>query len=241
MAILFDEILLDTNIVVAGGATGGPEYANTIARNPATGVYKVNVTRFDFQQVWNINTSLLTPAELAYFMEFWGGGFGSGYGFRAVVISDFWVIDEVLGPGNGVQTVFPLIKNYSRPGATHNYSRRIIKPVVNALLGGAGVTLFEPNGTTTRAIPTARGVAAGVPAFVVKKNGAVVTNYTVDNTVGKITFATAPPAGHVVTWSGEFDTPMRFMMNGFSLKPDTSSDIQGLSLCEILPAELGII
>src|SRR5688572_30613372 len=233
MAVLFDEILLDTDIIVAGGATGGPEYANTIIRNPATGIYKINVTRFDFQQVWNINTSLLTPAQIAYFMEFWGGGFGSAYGFRVVVISDFFVIDEVLGTGDGVQTVFPLIKNYSRPGAAHNYSRRIVKPVVNALLGGASVTLFEPNGTTTRAIPTVRGGYQGVPAFTVKKQGVTVSNYTVDNTVGKITFSTAPPAGHVVTWSGEFDTPMRFMMNNFALKPDVSSDIQGLTLCEI--------
>jgi hypothetical protein len=239
MPALFDEILFDTDIIVAGGATGGPEYANTIVKNPATGIYKVNVNRYDFQQVWNISTELLTPAQLAYFMEFWGGGFGSAYGFRVVVVSDFYVIDEVLGTGNGVQTVFPLIKNYSRPGASHNYSRRIIKPVVNALLGGGGVTLYEPNGTTTRAIPTVRG-APFVPAFTVKKNGSTVVNYTVDNTVGKITFSVAPPAGHVVTWSGEFDTPMRFMTNSFALKPDVSSDIQGIQLCEILPAELGI-
>lgn len=236
---LFDEILFDTDLLVAGGATGGPEYANTIIRNPATGIYKVNVNRYDFQQVWNISTDLLTSTQLDYFMEFWGGGFGSAYGFRVCIISDFFVVDEVLGTGDGVQTVFPLIKNYSRPGATHNYSRRIIKPVVNALLGG-GVTLYEPNGTTTRAIPTVRGAGRGVPAFVVKKNGVTTTAYTVDNTTGKITFTTAPAAGVVVTWSGEFDTPMRFMMNGFQVKPDVSSDVQGLLLCEILPAELGI-
>lgn len=240
MPSLFDEILFDTDIIVAGGATGGPEYANTMVRNPATGIYKVNVNRYDFQQVWNISTDLLTPTQLAYFMEFWGGGFGSAYGFRVVVVSDFYVIDEVIGTGDGVTTIFSLIKNYSRPGASHNYSRRIIKPVVNALLGGAGVTLYESNGSTTRAIPTTRGAGLGVPAFTIKKNGSTVTNYTVDNTVGKITFSVAPPAGHVITWSGEFDTPMRFMNNGFQLKPDVTSDVQGLTLCEILPAELGI-
>lgn len=237
---LFDEILFDTDIIVAGGATGGPEYANTIIRNPATGIYKVNVNRYDFQQVWNISTELLTPAQLAYFMEFWGGGFGSAYGFRVVVISDFYVVDEVLGTGNGTQTVFPLIKNYSRPGASHNYSRRIIKPVVNALLGGGGVTLYEPNGTTTRAIPTARGAALGIPAFTVKDSGSTTTGYTVDNTTGKITFTVAPLTGHTITWSGEFDTPMRFMMNGLALKPDVTTNVQGIQLCEILPSELGI-
>lgn len=241
MPALFDELLFDPDWLIAGGATGGPQYANTMIRNPATGIYKTNVTRFDFQQVWDVQTGMMDADDLARFMEWWGGGFGSAYGFRVVIVSDFYVIDEVIGTGNGSQTVFPLIKTYSRPGAAHSYTRRIVKPVVNALLGGAGVTLFEPNGTTTRAIPTIRGAGLGVPAFTIKKAGVVQgSGYVVDNTVGTITFAVAPTGGQVITWSGEFDTPMRFMGNSFQLRPDVASDIQGLQLCEILPAELGI-
>lgn len=240
MAVLFDEILLDTDLIIAGGATGGPEYANTIVKNPATGIHKVNVSRYDFQQVWTISTELLTPAQLDYCVEFVGGGFGSAYGFRVLIISDFFVIDEVIGTGDGVQTIFPLIRTYTRPGASHTYSRRIVKPVVSALTGGGSVTLYEPNGTTPRVIPSTRGAARGVPAFTVKKNGSTVTNYTVDNTIGKITFSVAPPAGHVITWSGEYDTPMRFMGNSFPIKPDQTSDVQAWTMCEILPSELGI-
>jgi len=239
MAALFDEILFDTDVITAGGVTGGPEYANTMVQNPATGIYKVNVNRFDFIQVLSVSTDLLTPAQLDYCVEFVGGGFGSAYGFRVMIISDFFVIDEVIGTGNGVQTVFPLIRTYMRPGASHNYPRRILKPVVNALLGGGGVTLFEPNGSTTRAIPSVRGAARGVPAFTVKKNGSTVVNYTVDNTIGKITFAVAPPAGHVVTWSGEYDTPMRFMNNSFPTKPDQTSEFQSWIMREMLAAEFG--
>jgi hypothetical protein len=239
MAALFDEILLDPDIFVAGGATGGPQYANTIIKNPQTGVFKVNVGRYDFTQVWDLQVGLMTGAKLDYFMEFWGGGFGSAYGFRAVIVSDFYVIDEVIGTGNGVQTVFPLLKSYSRPGANHSYVRRIVKPVVNALVSPAQV-LYEPNGVTTRAIPTVRGIGKGVPAFTVKKDAVTTTAYTVNNTTGNITFTTAPANGVVVTWSGEFDTPMRFLQNQFQLKPDIASDIQGLQLVEILPAELGI-
>lgn len=240
MAALFDELLLDPDIFTAGGATGGPEYANTIVKNPATGIYKVNVNRYDFQQVWTMDVGLMESSDLDYFMEFWGGGFGSAYGFRVVVVSDFWVIDEVIGTGDGVQTVFNLTKTYLRPGANHSYIRRIVKPVVNLLTGGASVALTEPDGATPRVIPTARGIGRGVPAFTVKKQAVTVTNYTIVNTTGVITFAAAPPAGHVITWSGEFDTPVRFMQNSFSLKPDVASDISGLTLCEILPAELGI-
>lgn len=240
MAALFDEILFSPDIIIAGGMTGGMEYANSMIRNPATGIYKVNVNRYDFIHVWTVSTDSLTETQLDYCVEFVAGGFGSGYGFRVMIMSDFFVIDEVLGTGNGIQTVFPLIRSYSRPGASHSYSKRIIKPVVNALLGGGGVTLYEPNGTTTRAIPSVRGAGRGVPAFLVKNNGSTVTNYTVDNVVGKITFATAPIAGHVITWSGEYDIPMRWMNNSFPTKPDISSDFQSWTMNEMLAAEFGI-
>jgi hypothetical protein len=93
---------------------------------------------------------------------------------------------------------------------------------------------------TTRAIPSTRGSGLGVPAFTVKKDGVTTTAYTIDNTNGKITFTSAPANGVVVSWSGEYDTPVRFMQNSFQLKPDTASDVGGLQLVEILPAELGI-
>lgn len=241
MAILFDELLFDPDLFTAGGATGGPAYANTHIKNPATGIYKVNVNRYDFAQEWTLETGGMSNNDLDWFMEWWGGGFGSAYGFRVCIVSDFFVIDEVIGTGNGVTTIFSLTKSYSRPGASHSYVRRIVKPVVNLLTGGASVTLYEPNGVTPRVIPTFRGNGRGCPAFTIKKNAVTVTNYTVDNTVGKITFSVAPPAGHVITWSGEFDTPCRFLQNSFQLKPEVnSSDVQGLSLMEILPAELGI-
>lgn len=237
---LFDEILFDTDVIVAGGATGGPEYANTVIRNPATGVYKVNIDRYDFQQVWNISTDLLTPELLEYFMRFWGGGFGSGYGFRVVIVSDFYMVDQVIGTGNGTQTVFPLLKTYKRPGANHQYVRRIIKPATNTNVVG-GVTLYEPDGVTVRTFPTDRGEGVGVPAFTVELNGTPTSAYQINNTTGVITMNAAPANGVVVTVSCEFDTAMRFMMNSFTLKPDISSDISGITLCEILPAELSIV
>lgn len=236
---LFDELLLDPDLFSAGGATGGPQYANTIIKNPATGVYKVNVNRYDFQQVWDMNVGLLEGADLDYFMEFWGGGFGSAYGFRCVVVSDFFMIDEVIGTGNGVQTVFPMTKTYLRPGANHSYIRRIIKPVTNTNVVG-GLTLYEPDGVTPRVIPTVRGIGRGVPAFTVKLNATPTALYTINNTTGNITMSSAPAGGVSVKVSCEFDTPMRFLQNSFQLKPDIASDIQGLQMCEILPAELGI-
>jgi hypothetical protein len=240
MAILFDEILFDSLLLTEESAIGSPEYANTMIRNPATGIYKVNVTRYDFQHVWNINTNLLGASELDYFNEFWAGGFGSAYGFRIRIISDFYMIDEVIGTGNGVQTVFPIIRTYTRPGASHNYQRRIIKPVVVPSPLGSSVALFEANGVTPRVIPSTLGAALGVPAFTVKLNNTPATAYTVNNTTGVITMTSAPGNGVSVKVSCEYDTPVRFMNNSFQQKPGVTSDVGGLQLVEILPAELGI-
>lgn len=239
---LFDEILLDPDIFVAGGATGGPQYANTMAHNAQTGIRKVNVNRLDFQQIWNIQTDQLTPADLLYLMGFWGGGYGSGYGFRAVIVSDFYVVGQVLGTSDGLigSRTWPLIKTYKRPGANHSYTRRIIKPVVNALLAVGGVALFEPNGSTSRVIPSRRGAALSIPAFRVMLDGVVTTGYVIDNTTGIVTLTSTPANGVVVSWSGEYDTPCRFLSNSFQLKPDTASEVSGLELGEILPAELNI-
>jgi len=237
---LFDEILLDPDIFVAGGALGGPTYSNTMARNAQTGIRKVNIGRLDFQQEWNVQTELMTPARLAYFMNFWGGGYGSGYGFRAVIVSDFYMIDEVIGIGDGAQTIFPIVKKYMRPGASHSYSRRIIKPVVNSLLAVGGVSLFEPNGSTSRVIPSVRGQGQNVPAFTVKLNDTPTAAYTVNNVTGNLIMTSAPGVGVLVKVSCEFDTPVRFLNNAVQMKPDTASEMSGLQLGEILPAELGI-
>lgn len=238
---LFDEVLLDPDLFTAGGASGGPEFANTQITNPATGVYKSNVNRYDFLHVWDMQCGLLEPDDLARFIEFWGGGFGSAVGFRMMVMADFYVIAEVIGTGNGVQTVFPLTKGYSRPGGSLVYTRRIIKPVVNGALVSPAFTLYEPNGVTPRVIPSVRGAGLGVPAFTVYKDAvAQVAGYTVNNKTGVVTFAVAPAGAVVISWSGEFDTPMAFMGNSFQLKPDIASDIQGLRLREIPPIELGI-
>jgi hypothetical protein len=236
---LFDETLFDPNVISAGGS-GSPEFANTIIRNPATGIYKVNVNRFDPIEVWTIDLFQLNDTQRSYTIKFWRGGFGSAYGFRVVVPTDFKVVDEVIGTGNGSQTAFNLIKTYTRPGSSgHAYTRRIVKPVATTLLSGGSVTLYEPDGITARVVPRASAPGIG-QAFAIKLNGTPTSAYTVSNTTGIVTMSSPPGAGVVVTWSGEYDTPMRFLQNSFSQKVDVTSEIQGLILSEILPAELGI-
>lgn len=243
MPALFDEVLLDPNIISAGGG-GSPEFANTIIRNPATGIYKVNINRYDPIEVWTIDLGLLNDTQRDYMARFWRGGFGSAYGFRVVVPTDFEVQDEVIGIGNGVQVAFNLSKTYTRPGSSgHQYIRRIVKPVATANLAAGSVTLYEPNGSTPRVVPRVTSPGIGT-SFQIKLNGAnQASGWVVNNTTGVVTFAVAPTGGgtpQVVQWSGEFDTPMRFLQNSFQQRVDVTSDVTGLVLSEILPAELGL-
>lgn len=240
---LFDEILFDPTIFTAGDASGGPEYDNSLIRNPPTGVYKVNVTRFDFQHVWTFDIHLLSYARVEYLMKIWVGGLGSAYGLRVRLFSDFYVIGQVLGISDGTvaSKTWKLVRSFTRPGTGRTFDKRCIKPVVNTNLASGNPTLVEADGVTTRVIPSTDAAANGVPAFRVMLNGVVQTSgYTVDNTTGTVVFTSAPANGTVVSWSGEYDTPMRFLQNTLGLKADVASEVKGVQMVEILPAELGI-
>lgn len=244
MSSLFDEILLDPLIFSAGDAVGGPEFANTNIKNALTGVFKTNINRFDFQQSWTIDFNQLNHTQRLYLMQFWVGGFGSGYGFRCWIFNDFYAIAEVLGTSDGTiaSKTWLLTKKYRRPGASHSYSKRIIKPVINAHPAAGSVTLYEPDGITSRAIPSTEGALNGVPAFTVYLNGvAQTTGFTIDNTTGTLVFTSAPANGVVVSYSGEYDYPVKIMQNSLGLKADLQSEIKSVLIVEQLPAEFSIV
>jgi hypothetical protein len=201
----------------------------------------VNVTRYDPQQVWTFDLRLLSPTAIEYLNKIWVGGFGSAIGLRVRVVTDFYVISEVLGIGDGQTNTWYLTKSYQRPGVNRQYDRRIIKPVVNAHLASGCPTLYEPDGVTQRTIPSVIAAQLGVPNFTIYLNDTPqTTGYTINNTNGKIIFSSPPGSGVEVSWSGEFDTPMRFLQNQIPLKADVASEARGVQMVEIIGAELGI-
>lgn len=244
MPALFDEILLDPDIFASreGGSPvqGSPTFANTKHSNPATGISKINVNRFDAIEILNVDMALMTPADLLYLLRIWRGGYGNAVGFRVRIPHDYYVTLESFATGNGVLTTFNLYVTYTRPGVTARQDvRRIIKPVNDTParltnLGGAGgsVRLYEPDGTTARVITYPFKIYFGAVEQT--------TGWTVNNTTGVVTFSVAPPNGTIIKWSGEFDVPMRFVDNSLPLRPDppSSSEATGVRLEEILYTEL---
>jgi uncharacterized protein (TIGR02217 family) len=60
------------------------------------------------------------------------------------------------------------------------------------------------------------------------------TNYTYDSTTGLVTFVVAPTTGHTITWTGQFDIPVRFATDliEWALAPDGLYDIASIPLIE---------
>lgn len=242
---LFDEIVLDYNVVLGSdgspAVSGSPEFANTKRQNPATGFRKVNVNRYDALEIVTFDMKLVTRANLEYLLKIWRGGYGNAVGLRVRVPWDFTAVDEVFGTGDGAITQFNLVKTYTRPGVTARQDvRRIVKPVTNTNVVG-GVTLYEPAGTPARVIPSAAATALGVPVFTIKLDTTPTSAYTINNTTGRVTFTSAPGAGVILKWSGEFDSPMAFSENSFPIQPfDVASEVKSISFEEIHFSNLGI-
>jgi uncharacterized protein (TIGR02217 family) len=63
------------------------------------------------------------------------------------------------------------------------------------------------------------------------------TDYTVDYTIGKITFDVAPAIDADIGWSGEFYTAVRIEGDRYSMKMDATSAVVDLQLWEVLLPE----
>src|SRR5882762_10917408 len=104
----FEEILIKKSLFSSQSATGSPEWANTIVKSSLTGIFKTNITRYDPQLTVTLDINMVSPILLEYFNQFWYGGWGSAYGFRFSWPPDFFVINEVIGTGDGTNRLFYL-------------------------------------------------------------------------------------------------------------------------------------
>lgn len=179
----FHEVQFPTDI--AKGSSGGPERVTDIVEL-VSGYEERNATMANSKRSYDAGMGLRDVNDLHDVIEFWEARLGQLYGFRWKDWADYKscktknfpaFTDQLLGTGNGVQTVFQFIKTYSSGG--FSYVRTIKKPV---------------NGTV-----------------LIGKNGVLQgSGFTIDYTLGTVTFTVAPGAGQSVTAGFEFDVPVRF-------------------------------
>lgn len=149
--------------------------------------------------------------DYAAILATWRAHFGSLIPFRFRDWGDYTATDEVFGTGDGTTTAFQLVKTYD-PSLI--------------LLGTAGSLFY------VRAITLLDG-APMIEIDGVEKT--VTTDYTISSS-GVVTFTSAPAATKQLTWSGQFDVPVRFDMDQLPviLNDSDLASIQSIPIKEVI-------
>ena len=156
----FHEVRLPARL--AFGSTGGVERRTEVV-TLASGHERRSTPWMHGRRRWLIGGGVRSLEDLAELTAFFEARRGRLYGFRFRDFADWRAMDEPIGVGDGVRTMFPLSKGYG------DYRREISKPVA------AGVTVKvagAPLGAGAFAVDAATGM---VTLGVAPMEGAAVT------------------------------------------------------------------
>jgi uncharacterized protein (TIGR02217 family) len=145
---------------ISYGSSGGPQYATDVVAS-VSGHEQRNSSWSQARARYNIAHGVKTKAQLDALIAFFRARKGRAIGFRFKDWTDYQAT-ETIGTGDGVRTVFQLIKTYTSGAVTE--SRTIRKPVtgtvqvyVNAVLQASGVSIAYSTGEIIFAAPPAPG------------------------------------------------------------------------------------
>jgi uncharacterized protein (TIGR02217 family) len=221
------EIRMPTSI--SYGAVGGPVWNTQVVASPAG--KEVRISLLDEALVeWSVQLQTWDEERIRSLINFFNVCEGKAFGFRFKDWSDYYAgmtlvagvglgytVPHAFATGNGSATVYQLKKRYTVGG--HTKERKITRPIRNY----TGDVHNAGSGSST-----VRIYVAGV----LLTEG---SDYTLDYTTGKVTFASAPANGAAIAWCGQFDVPARFdtdkmqlSMEGLTLGRWASIPIVGL-------------
>jgi len=182
MPIPFAEVRFPSDI--SYGSSGGPGFSTTVYPT-ISGSEQRNVNWQSARCRYDVSHGIRDKADMDDLIDFFYQMRGRATGFRFKDWSDYQLVQEAIGTGNGTQTVFPITKTY-----------------------GSGATLY------TREIKKIVTPSVGPPVipFIVRVNAVVAdpTTYAINYNTGVITFTAPVTNGHVVDVTCEFDVPVRF-------------------------------
>jgi len=189
MGVSFHEVQLPHAIALE--AKGGPGFLTGVAM-AQSGFEQRNINFEQTRGKYDIGFLNKNGAYKDSLIAFFRARFGKAYGFRFRDWSDYKATQEVVGIGTGATQNLQLTKTYTSGGYT--FVRKIRKPVTDAVKDAAG-----------------NNVANTVHIFydgVEQSASASPVIWSLDYTTGILTVHAAP--GVVITWTGEFDIPVRF-------------------------------
>jgi uncharacterized protein (TIGR02217 family) len=153
---------------------------------------------------WSVVHGAKTREQMDNLIAWFYAMHGRAHGFRFKDHTDFTAENEWFGDGDGAEDEFQLVKTYDIIGQA--YVRTIAKPVVGT-----------------------------VHVFLDGVEQVEVTDWSLDYTTGLVTMVVPPLATpEVLTWTGDFDVPVRFDSDEMAVSDDFQ-DIEtwGLTVLEI--------
>lgn len=160
---------------------------------------------------YGLQSSSDALGDFAAILALWRAHFGSLYPFRFRDWGDYTATDDLFGTGDGTTTAFQLSRTYD-PSLI--------------LLGTAGSLFYVRDIVLLASTPTIK---------INDTTKTVTTDYTVSDT-GLVTFTSAPGIGDLLTWSGEFDVPVRFDTDQLPviLNDSDLASIQSIPIKEVI-------
>lgn len=183
MPTSFVEIQFDPGIV-SYGVVGGAMFKTNVV-TVESGIEQRSKIWQNGRSRYEYGERSLPQSELKAIQKFFRARGGRAVGFRFRDLSDYTADNTegsvgLTGLGNTTAGPFQIYKNYGDAGGIDQ--RMIRKPIG--------------------------------PGFILYKNGVAQTpgtHYTIDLNTGLVTFITPFPTGtDVLSWSGQFDVPVRF-------------------------------
>lgn len=191
------------------GSQGGPQFKVNILS--AVSGHEQRDSKWDRRRgVWDVGYGIRNVADLQTVEALFHAQLGKTFPFLFKDWKDYTATDETIGTGNGVLTTFQLIKTYVTRKYTDN---SVVRSYVRDI-----------------EYPVASTV-------VIKDNGSTVSpsNYTL-NSGGVLVFNSAVTNGHLITWTGEFDVPVRFDIDELKVSVDSArhASARGIKIAEVL-------
>lgn len=145
------------------GATGGPSFQTTVI-NMSSGSEQRNEDWSEVLHSWELAYGVQNKVDYAACRAFFFARRGKSNSFRFKDWSDFSLVDEPQGVGDGFNQTFQLICTYES-GGPDPYIRRITRPIT-------GTIVWKVNGVSVGFTPGALGV------FVLTAPPAALTTVT---------------------------------------------------------------
>jgi uncharacterized protein (TIGR02217 family) len=197
---------------ISYGSSGGPGFKTFIFEGH-TGIEARSIEWSIARARYNVSYGIRDKDDMDDVRAFFYATRGRAIGFRYKDWGDYQLEDEQIGIGDGVQSVFPIIKTYQPLGGALSYVRRIFKPV-------ADTVVVKVSGTPQT----------------------LTTHYTLNSATGVITFTSGnfPADTAPVTVDCEFDVPVRFDTDNFDASHEgfLTESWSSIPLIELLQDEL---